>query len=145
MATFVAAIALCAFIIDRIIASLMFVTSWIQTSRDPSRKGLARRKEQKQKLLYFLLSGGLAVVALLLVSGLRLDLRGLGNVPAWLSPILTWLVLVAGAERVSAFVGVGSDAKPAEESSETREVRVVGTLSVDPETAARIVEGAERR
>ena len=145
MAQFVAAIALCAFIIDRIIASLMFVTSWIQTSRDPSRKGLAKRKEQKRQLLYFALSGALAVVALLLVSRLRLDLSGLGNVPPILSPILTWLILVAGAERVSSFIGVGSDAKPAaESSSETREVRVVGTLSVDPETAARM-EGAERR
>jgi hypothetical protein len=135
-----ATILVCAFIIDRIIAMLMFATSYLQASRDTTRKGAAQRADHNRKIVYFVLSASLGAVAILALPDLRLDLSSFKGLPASMSTLLTWLVLVAGADRISAFVGVGSDAKPAAAPSETVELRVAGTLRVDADTAAKAAE-----
>ncbi len=139
MPVLIATMLLCAFVIDRIIASAMFVASYLKVKQDQTRKGQAKRQQLQQSLVYFCLSGSLALIAMVAIKGLRLDLSAFpnGNI---VSPILTWLVLVAGADRISAFAGVGSTPAPQAGSAEqeTVEVRVVGTLRVDPETAKKI-------
>ena len=142
MSVLIATMLLCAFVIDRIIASVMFVASYIEVKDDETRKGLAKRQQLRQSLLYFFLSGSLALIAMLAIRGLRLDLSAFPN-GSIVSPILTWLVLVAGADRISAFAGVGSTPAPQAEQ-ETVEVRVVGTLRVDPETAKKIEQSEAR-
>ena len=139
-ARLVATIVLCAFIIDRIIATLMFASSYLQVRRDSTRKGAAQRADHKRKIIYFLLSGSLSAVVLALLPDLRLDLSSFKALPESMGAVLTWLILVAGADRISAFVGVGSDAKPADETSETVELQVSGTLRVDAGTAAKVAE-----
>lgn len=139
-AKLVATIVLCAFIIDRIIATLMFASSYLQVRRDSTRKGAARRADHRRKIIYFLLSGALGAAVLVLLPDLRLDLSSFNALPTSMPAVLTWLILVAGADRISAFVGVGSDAKPAEEASDTVELRVSGTLRVDADTAAKVAE-----
>lgn len=137
MPVLIATMLLCAFVIDRIIASVMFVASYIKAKQDETRKGQAKRQQLQQSLLYFFLSASLALIAMVAIRGLRLDLSAFpnGNI---VSPILTWLVLVAGADRISAFVGVGSSPAPQAAEQESVEVRVVGMLRVDPETAKKI-------
>jgi len=139
-AKLVATIVLCAFIIDRIIATVMFASSYLQGRRDTTRKGAAKRAEHKRKIIYFLLSGSLGAVVLVLLPDLHLDLSSFKGAPPWMPALLTWLILVAGADRISAFVGVGSDAKPAEEPSDTVELRVSGSLRVDADTAAKMAQ-----
>ena len=135
-----ATILVCAFIIDRIIAMLMFVASYLKASRDTTSKGAEQRADHNRTIVYFLLSASLGAVVILALPDLRLDLSSFKQLPASMSTLLTWLVLVAGADRISAFVGVGSDAKPAPAPSNNVELRVAGTLRVDAETAAKAAE-----
>jgi hypothetical protein len=131
---------LCAFLIDRIIASVLFVASYIRAASDKSKKGEKSRKELRKTFVYFFLSGSLAVAAMSVLKGLRLDLSAFPG-GSELSPVITWLVLVAGADRVSAFAGVAAAPAPAAET-EGVEVQVSGTLRIDPETARKIEQAA---
>jgi len=142
-ASVVATILLCAFVIDRIIASVMFVASFLEVSRAKTKKALATRKELRRKFIFFVLAGSLGLLAIYAAPGLGLDLNAFPKLSPAASAILTWLVLVAGADRISSFIGVGSEAPPADEETESVEVHVAGTLRVDPETAAKIAGKAE--
>lgn len=140
-AKFIAVMLLCAFLIDRIIASLMFASSYLEASADKTDKGREKRKELRRTLLYFLLSGTLAAAAMAMFRNMRLNLSAL-NPGSLVQTIVTWLILVAGTDRVSKFVGLASDAPAPVRKPDSAEIHVAGTLRVDSETAAKIDRAA---
>jgi uncharacterized membrane protein HdeD (DUF308 family) len=127
-ASLIALLALCAFIIDRVVATVMFIVSYTKA-----------RHEHKQKLLYGFISGVLAIVLMLIFRDMRIGPTLFGK--ATFEPILTWLVLVAGAERISSFVG-DSAPKPGTAEGE-RTLQVTGTIQLDAENAEALRETAK--
>jgi hypothetical protein len=136
----VAAMLLCAFLIDRVIAAGMFIASYRKAAGDKSSNGATTRHELRKTLVYFFFSGILAVVAVMAL-GLRLDLSAFPTLGHLSGPI-TWIILVAGAERISAFVGLGSAPSAPPVETEGVEVQVSGTLRIDPATARKIEQAA---
>jgi hypothetical protein len=124
-ANLIAALLLCAFVIDRLVATIFFVGSYRKADE---------RSENNRKVVRFLCSGLFAAVAIYLLGFLRvLDTvwPGAGQPNASLDAVVTWLVLVAGAERLSSFVGDrGASTKPAESAS-PQKLQVAGTLQLD--------------
>jgi hypothetical protein len=121
-ANLIAAFLICAFVIDRLVTSLYFLASY---------RDAAQREENNKKLLRFALSGVLAAVAVYAFDFLRI-LNTVWKSNATLDAIATWLVLVAGAEKLSSFIGDrAADAKPATPASSEQTLRVTGTMQVD--------------
>jgi hypothetical protein len=120
----IAAFLICAFVIDRLVTSLYFLASY----RDPAARG-----ENNRKLLRLAIAGVFAAVAIYLFDFLRI-LNTVWKSSAALDAAATWLVLVAGAEKLSSFIGDrASDAKPAAPAAAPEQkLRVSGTLQLDP-------------
>src|ERR1700686_1411703 len=123
--TVVVAVLLSAFIIDRLIASLLFVVEYVRTSDPADVDSKAKRAESKRKLVYFGLSAILSAVALHFIDYSKIELAGLQG---FLKSAVMWLILVCGADRISEFIGSGSEA-PAPAPAKG-EIHVTGTLQV---------------
>jgi hypothetical protein len=125
-ANLIAALLLCAFVIDRLVATIFFIGSYRKAEE---------RSENNRKVVRFLFSALFAAVAIYLLGFLRvLDTvwPSAGQPNAMLDAVVTWLVLVAGAERLSSFVGDrGASAKPAEPAAPSQKLQVAGTLQLD--------------
>lgn len=134
-ASLIALLTLCAFIIDRAIATVMFFVSWRKAAVDPT-----ARLERNRKLLYGFLSGVLAIVLMRVFRDMRVGPTLFGR--SEFEPILTWLVLMAGAERVSSFVG--SSAPPPTHAGERATLQVTGTIQLDAESAEKLREAAAK-
>jgi hypothetical protein len=130
--TVVAAIAIAAFAIDRIVTAFLFVMSYRWKWADPASIDDANQRteaEKNYKLTYY----SLATIFGLLV-------YTLGNISVFFAlgfprnpifdALVTVLVLVGGSDRVAALLKVpdtGGDAKPVE-----KPVEVTGTLTLVP-------------
>jgi hypothetical protein len=134
-ASLIALLALCALIIDRAIATIMFFASWSKAAADA-----AALRERNRKLAYGFLSGVLAIVLMLVFRDMRIGPTLFGK--SSFEPLLTWLVLMAGAERVSTFVG-DSAPKPAA-SAEKTTLQVTGTIQLDAESAEKLRDAAAK-
>jgi hypothetical protein len=117
-----------AFVVERVASSVVFLlpSSWRPASPDEKASpGAARRA----KVIYFILSGLLALLVLLLVPEMR-ALRALDiSAPDVVDFGLTWLLLVAGADRIAELVpdkGGGSDVL----GTEARPIKIKGTVAV---------------
>lgn len=125
-ANLVAALLLCAFVIDRLVAAIFFVGSY---------RNAAERSENNRKLVRFLFSGAFAAVAIYMLGFLRLldtVWQSASQPNATLDAAVTWLVLVAGTERLSSFIGDRSAAaKPAGANAPAQQLHVAGTLQLD--------------
>jgi cytochrome c oxidase assembly factor CtaG len=123
--TVVAAVLLSAFIIDRLIAALMFLTSYLKLSKLTDEEAGAQRSEHGRKLVYFLLSGVLSAIALKFIP---YDTINLGVISGPAKSVVMWLILVAGADRISEFIGK-SGAAPIAAAPPKNEFRVTGTMT----------------
>lgn len=123
--TVVAAVLLSAFIIDRLIASLFFLIDYVQRSDATDQGSRAKRSEATRKLKYFSLSAILSLVALHFINYSQIDLVGLQGVE---KGAVLWLILVCGADRISEFIGGGSE--PPAPAARKGEIHVTGTLQV---------------
>ena len=119
-ATLVAMVLLIAFVIDRIIAVVMFLAEIIPIKADDP-----RRPAYTKKIVYFFLSATLSAIALFIFPKLVLPLE----IPGPWNRLLLWLILVGGADRISEFVGKSE----APEAAPAKQLHVTGTLSVDDE------------
>jgi hypothetical protein len=119
----VVAVLLTAFIIDRLIAALMFIGTYLTLPKGPSEK----RSEYNRKTIYFGLSAILSAVALSFIPYQSLDLVGLTSP---YKDAVMWLILVGGADRISALIGSGASAPPPA-AKPKGEFHVAGTLKVD--------------
>lgn len=92
---------LAAFVIERLVAGVAFL---FETPKDPAFNA---------KIFRFLGTAVLGAIAIWLAD-IRLLTRLNNNVSPWIDYPLSWLVLVAGADRIRDFVGGGGGgAKPA--------------------------------
>jgi len=119
----VVAVLLAAFIIDRLIAALMFIGTYVTLPKGPSDK----RSEYNRKAVYFVLSAVLSALALKYIPYRNVDLIGL--VSPYKDAVM-WLILVGGADRISALIGSDSGAS-APAPKPKGEFHVAGTLKVD--------------
>jgi len=121
-ANLIAAFLICAFIIDRLVSAIFFVASY---------GNAAERAENNRKLIRFLVSGLFAAAAIFAFDFLRILNTLLPSQPL-LDAAVTWLVLVAGAERLSSFIGDRSaETKAVQAPGPAQKVRVAGTLQLD--------------
>jgi len=122
--TAVALMTLAAFAVERVTSGFMFLLSfsggWRRWLGGPNNGEV----EKRQKLVYFVLAGTLVLIVLLISPEMRV--LTVLNIPAatGLDIGLTWLVLVAGSDRVGQLVKGGS-AVPAASS---KPVEIKGTL-----------------
>jgi hypothetical protein len=123
-ANLIAALLLAAFAIDRIVAAIFFAGAYFKA---------ADRRESNRKIVYFIFSGMLAAIAVVTFDLLRIlgtFWPPTGRPDARLDAVVTWLVLVAGADRLSSFIGEGAG-KAAAPAAKAQELRLAGTLAVD--------------
>lgn len=123
---------LVAFAIERGTSGTLFLLSLRKTWRkfiagsSETREG-AEDAQRRYKLIYFCLAGTIALIAVIFSPKLR-ALHAMGMyAPEPIDIMLTWLVLVAGADRIGELVQ--SDHGPAAEKS-TTPIKVEGTLTL---------------
>jgi len=106
-ARLIVAVLFASFVIERIVAAMAFLT---ETPKGPERKAKIRR---------FLLTAVLGAVAVGLAH-IRILARLNTAISPWIDYPLSWLVLVAGADKIRDLVGgggAGGGAKPAAASA----------------------------
>lgn len=139
-ANVVAAVLLAAFVIDRIIASLMFATTCLTLSKRHDDAAVEQLSEFKRKFVYFIISAVLSVIALRFIPYRTITLGNISD-PA-IKTLVMWLILVGGADRISDLIG--SSAAPAPEKPKM-EIHVYGTMKfdqkIDPSIDLSIDEG----
>ena len=138
----IAFVVLLSFAIDRVVAGILFVFSWSSQWRhlcpdpaevvDPQEKAAAVRA---QKTAYFIIAGLFSVVVLKLVDGSVFTQMGLK--PGPMDLFLSALVLMGGAERVSAFSSAMHPAGPTAVASEPP-LKITGTLTLEEGTIRRL-------
>jgi hypothetical protein len=136
-AAMVTTLVLTALVIDRIVATLVFLTTYLRLSRQTDEVSRATAAEYRRKMLFVLLSGSLAAVALAFVPARILP------APAKVEPFVTWLVLVAASDRIAGLMGT-QQAAPAPAPSAGGGFHVTGTLALDEESAARLKAAAQK-
>ena len=130
--TALALVVIASFAIDRIVTGTLFIATFIGIVPDPELReaGPGRvRAEKTYKLIYFLLAGILGVGVLAYFGNVRiLHAMGIQDVNPHVDLIITGLLLMGGAERLSQFMQApaGGGEKP-----EPRPIEVVGTLKID--------------
>lgn len=127
-AAIVTTLVLTALVIDRIIASLAFLTTYFRVSRQKDKASRATAGEYRRKIFFVLLSAILSAVALAFVP-VRILMESKAE------PFVTWFVLVAASDRIAGLMG--TQAAPAQ-SAGHGSFHVTGTLALDDESAARL-------
>jgi len=114
-AKFVTIVAVAAFVTERIVATLDYLINAVRLSRSQSGIVVRMRRRERRKLVMF---GIAALIAFAVVDRANLRLLRvlqIDKVHALVDFWLTWLVVVAGADRVRSMLGGGSaPQKPAE-------------------------------
>jgi hypothetical protein len=131
-------LAVCAFVIDRVVAALMFVTTLTGARNRQDAAGVTLYEEQLKKLLYFTVAsvlGGIAIVQLPSMRLLASIDASSAQTHAVADALLTWLALVAGADRISSLVGDKGTVKTTKAPASRSDLKVVGTLQVDDAAA----------
>ncbi len=131
------------FAIDRVVYGLLYILSWLRPWRrlmpDPKTvqdTDARERAIRKQKLVYFVLAGVLAIV--ILVHG---KLAGVGvfsaigtDVPDYLEIIVTALVLIGGSDFIGKLVNVTGSSGI--ESASTP-IEITGSIKLEDSTRSR--------
>ena len=124
-ANLLAALLLCAFVIDRLVAAIFFTISY---------RNAAEREANNKKLARFVFSALFAAVAVYALDFLRVlgTFWPAGAPSALLDAAVTWLVIVAGTERLSSYIGDRSvPVKAPDAAAAEQKLRVAGTLQLD--------------
>jgi hypothetical protein len=118
-------IALAAFATERILAAVNYVMNAVRLSRLRSGHAVRLRARERRKLLLLVIA---ALIAYAVVDRANLRLLGvlqIGNVRPLIDFWLTWLVVLAGADRVRSMLGSGGGGgSPSHEHAEVPVVRV---------------------
>jgi hypothetical protein len=124
--TAVALVLIASFAIDRIVTAVLFLATLTNILREPP-PGDARA-QQLHKLVYFVLAGILGVVVLAFFGNVRiLQAMGLQNINPAVDAIVTGLLLMGGAERLSGLIQPGAAEKP---EPTPVPIVVTGTLTI---------------
>jgi hypothetical protein len=121
---------LATFAIDRLVNGILFLMRCLELLKDPETEGTVKDKreaEDRFKLVYFIFAAVLALLALTAFPNVRI-LASLGR-PVTTSAekmfdiILTAIVYVGGAERISGLLKIGTPGPVVEEPAKPIEVR----------------------
>jgi len=133
-----------AFAVDRVSAGILFLLEIVGVLSDPDglEEGVNRVRAKKRfTLLHFVVSGFLVILVLFYVGDFRfLDALGLGNradlsrVPLWLDHLLLAVVLVGGAEQMSAFLKMVGAPGGSARGEGAQPVEVSGKLTLEEPT-----------
>lgn len=134
----IALVVILSFAIDRIVRGLFFalayIPAWARAFPDPEFDDVARprRAEANRRLVYFVVSAALAMVAIGWFGDVRLlAALGFASVHPLLDVVVTGLVLTAGAERTDHILrslGAGSAEPPAPKPTP---IEITGRLTID--------------
>ncbi|HLG14015.1 MAG TPA: hypothetical protein VJH03_05715 [Blastocatellia bacterium] len=131
--TALALVVIASFAIDRIVTAILFLGSFAGIVPDPDLResGPERvRAAKAYKLIYFILAGGLGVVVLAYFGNVRiLRAMGIQEATPLVDTLVTGLLLMGGAERLSQFIQ--SPGGSSEEKSAARPIEVTGTLKLE--------------
>jgi len=123
-AKLLAIVAVAAFTTERILAAVNYLMNAFRLSRIRSGLGVQLRKRERRQLL---LTAIAAVIGYFVVDRANIRLLRVlqvGNVPAFVDFWLTWLVVVAGADRVhSMLAGGGGGGGSSSDRAETPVIR----------------------
>jgi len=117
----IAAFLICAFVIDRLVSAIYFVASY---------RNQTERTENNRKIVRFLIAGAFAAAAVIAFDFLRILKEVWPSKPA-IDALVTWFVLVAGADQLSSLLGVDGAESSAGGGEQT--LHVSGTLQLDAE------------
>ncbi len=135
--TAIALIVLVSFAIDRLVRAFLFlmsyVSGWQRAFPDPELSEVtpSARAERNRQLVYFVLAGGLAIIAIAWLGQVRIFAAlGFTNVNPLLDILVTGLILVGGAERTGQLLtGLGGAAPQAKPPSTP--IEISGRLTID--------------
>jgi len=115
------------FAIDRIVTAVLFLASFAGVVPDPADN---ERANKVYKLVYFVLAGVLGVVVLAYFGNVRiLQAIGLQNANPVVDTIVTGLLLMGGAERLSGFIQTPGGAGT--EKPEPKPIQITGRLTIE--------------
>jgi hypothetical protein len=122
-------------------AGILFLLEMVGALADPDacEEGVKRaRARKRQTLCHFVVAGFLVVVVLFYVGDFRfLDALGLGNrtdlsrLPVWLDHLLLAVVLLGGAEQMSAFLKMVGAPGGSTRGEGAQPVEVSGKLTLE--------------
>ena len=127
---------LAAFVIERVVSGALFALPTLRLLPDPAQvddPAARAAVERRYTYLRFFLSGALAAAILWQWSSLRilaLFSQLSAAVPAWLDPVVTWVVVLGGAERMAALVKLPAGGAGAPKREE-QPIEVHGRLTLD--------------
>ena len=124
-AKFVALVAVAAFATERIVATLNYVMNAVRLSRSQSGIVVRLRRREQRKLVLFVVA---ALIAFAIVDRANLRLLRvlqLDTIHPLIDFWLTWLVVVAGADRLRSMLGVSGTPQKTSDAPVVR-VRVDG-------------------
>lgn len=141
-----AIIVLAAFAIDRgtagMLALLSFLPGWRasfpdpETCQEPSKRAVAARRKQ---LMRFVLASVLVILSLSLIPDLRvLEALGMQSPGGILDFFLTWLILVAGSDRLNDLLGSGGD-EPKPAAPPSNSFQIAGDVRIVEDATGRTV------
>lgn len=133
----IAVIIIAAFGIDRIVRGTLFVLSFIGPWRkkfSPAKPGLSavekQAAERREQFAYFLLAGILGIAVLGFLGNIRIFAAlGFKEIPGILDGIMTGLILVAGADRMSFLLDMAGSGNGG--TQESAPIEVTGTLTLE--------------
>ncbi len=129
-----AMLVLAAFVVERVTAGVLFLFSFSATWKQhfPNPAAIADERQsfdatRKNKLAYFVLAGSLVLLVVVLGPEIRV-LHALDmTAPPILDAVLTWLLLVAGSDRIAELV----PARGAESfEKKTKPIRIEGEVTL---------------
>lgn len=137
----IALVLFASFAVDRIVTGtivlLSFLPIWRRTFPDPetlSDPGDHTRAKRRRQVAYFVFAAILAIGVLAGFGQVRLLSAMLGkDVHVILDTLVTGLTLVAGADRIAAFLQLSANARSGKSAS--RPIEITGRLTLDREPA----------
>lgn len=123
---------LTALVVDRIVAVLMFISTYSRVAKQTDDASRAAAAECRRKVYFVFLYGAIAAVALHFVPVRILPPS------STVEPFITWFVMVAAADRIAQLMGTQQSPAPAAQSTKQSDFHVTGTLALDESSAARL-------
>ena len=127
-ARFVAIVAVAAFVTERIVAVIDYLINMVRGSGVPANGGAQTPPREWRKLALFFIAALIAYVVVEVAHLRLLTVLQVGNVNPLVDFWLTWLVVVAGADRVRSMLGGGGGG---DEASQDRTDTPVVHVQID--------------
>jgi hypothetical protein len=128
-ARFVAIVAVAAFVTERIVAVIDYLINMVRGSGVPANVGAQAPPREWRKLALFFIAALIAYVVVEVAHLRLLTVLQVGNVDPRVDFWLTWLVVVAGADRVRSMLG--GDGGGSDDASQDRSDTPVVHVQID--------------